>query len=123
MNTEDRQVLRQVRTEDGAAQIADVGKRAAAELGVPFAAAVAYYRDRFGFDAPHKTGDFAVIVRDDAVLHLWGATDDDWVDLVKAPVRVRGGKQPLTIPLAKLEEADPVDIEVSADGTGSVTSR
>ena len=43
MNTEDRQVLRQVRTEDGAAQIADVGKRAAAELGVPFAAAVAYY--------------------------------------------------------------------------------
>lgn len=41
-------------------------------------AAVAYYRDRFGFDARHETGDFAVLVRDDAVLHLWGATDDDW---------------------------------------------
>jgi hypothetical protein len=33
-------------------------------------AAVAYYRDRFGFDAPRETGDFAVLVRDDAVLHL-----------------------------------------------------
>jgi catechol 2,3-dioxygenase-like lactoylglutathione lyase family enzyme len=41
-------------------------------------AAVAYYRDRFGFDAAHETGDFAVLVRDDSVLHLWGATDDDW---------------------------------------------
>jgi hypothetical protein len=33
-------------------------------------AAVAYYRDCFGFDAPHETGDFAVLVRDDAVPHL-----------------------------------------------------
>ena len=53
-------------------------------------AAVAYYRDRFGFDAPHATGDFAVLVRDDAVLHLWGATDDDWrsrADLNQRPIR------------------------------------
>jgi uncharacterized glyoxalase superfamily protein PhnB len=41
-------------------------------------AAVAHYRERFGFDAPHETDDFAVLVRDDAVLHLWGATDEDW---------------------------------------------
>ena len=41
-------------------------------------AAVAYYRDRFGFDAPHEADDFAVLVRDRAVLHLWGATDEDW---------------------------------------------
>jgi hypothetical protein len=40
--------------------------------------AVAYYRHRFGFDSPHQTADFAVLVRDDAVLHLWAATDDDW---------------------------------------------
>jgi catechol 2,3-dioxygenase-like lactoylglutathione lyase family enzyme len=61
------------------------GRRAAAGLhrNIPalpvrnVAAAVAYYRDRFGFDAPHETGDFAVLVRDDAVLHLWGATDLD----------------------------------------------
>jgi hypothetical protein len=42
------------------------------------AAAVVYYRDRFRFNARHETGDFAVVVRDDAVLHLWGATDDGW---------------------------------------------
>jgi uncharacterized glyoxalase superfamily protein PhnB len=41
-------------------------------------AAVAYYRDRFGFDSPHEAADFAVLVRDDAEMHLWGATDDDW---------------------------------------------
>ena len=52
-------------------------------------AAVAYYRDRFGFGAPHETDTFAVLVRDDAVLHLWGATDDDWrsrADLVRHPI-------------------------------------
>lgn len=41
-------------------------------------AAVAHYRERFGFDSPHETDNFAVLVRDDAVLHLWGATDEDW---------------------------------------------
>ena len=41
-------------------------------------AAVAYYRERFGFDARHEDSGFAVLVRDDAVLHLWGATDDRW---------------------------------------------
>ena len=51
--------------------------------------AVAYYRERFGFDAPHETVDFAVLVRDDAVLHLWGATDEDWrsrEDLDRQPI-------------------------------------
>jgi uncharacterized glyoxalase superfamily protein PhnB len=41
-------------------------------------AAVAHYRERFGFDARHEADDFAVLVRDDAVVHLWGATDEDW---------------------------------------------
>jgi catechol 2,3-dioxygenase-like lactoylglutathione lyase family enzyme len=52
-------------------------------------AAVAYYRERFGFDSPHETDDFAVLVRDDAVLHLWGATDQDWrsrEDLDQRPI-------------------------------------
>jgi catechol 2,3-dioxygenase-like lactoylglutathione lyase family enzyme len=54
------------------------------------AEAVAYYRDGFGFDARHETGDFAVLARDDALLHLWGATDDDWrsrEDLDRHPIR------------------------------------
>lgn len=41
-------------------------------------AAVAHYRERFGFDARHVAGDFAVLARDDAVIHLWGATDEEW---------------------------------------------
>jgi short-subunit dehydrogenase len=52
-------------------------------------AAVAHYRERFGFAALHETEDFAVIARDDAVLHLWGATDESWrarSDLAARPV-------------------------------------
>jgi uncharacterized glyoxalase superfamily protein PhnB len=41
-------------------------------------AAAAYYRDRFGFEVRHEAGDFAVLVRDEAALHLWGATDEEW---------------------------------------------
>jgi glyoxalase/bleomycin resistance protein/dioxygenase superfamily protein len=52
-------------------------------------AAVTCYRDRFGFEVRHEAGDLAVVARDDAVLHLWGATDDDWrarEDLDRNPV-------------------------------------
>ena len=52
-------------------------------------AAVAYYRERFGFRAVHETADFAVITRDDCVLHLWNAGDESWrsrVDLAEQPV-------------------------------------
>lgn len=53
-------------------------------------AAVAHYRERFGFEAPHEAADFAVVVRDDAVIHLWGATDEDWRsrgDVSEQPIR------------------------------------
>lgn len=53
-------------------------------------AAVAHYRERFAFEPRHETDDFAVIVRDDAVLHLWGASDEDWrarPDLHDRPIR------------------------------------
>jgi hypothetical protein len=52
-------------------------------------AAAAYFRERFGFEVPHETGGFAVLVRDEAHLHLWGATDDGWrsrADLRGRPV-------------------------------------
>ena len=51
--------------------------------------AVAHYRERFGFEPVHETEGFAVIVRDDAVLHLWGATDEEWrsrADLRERPI-------------------------------------
>ncbi len=54
------------------------------------AAAAAHYRGRFGFEAPHHDGGFAVLMRDDAVIHLWGATDESWAaraDLAERPIR------------------------------------
>ncbi len=51
--------------------------------------AVGHYRDRFGFQAPHVESDFAVLVRDDAVLHLWSASDEGWrsrEDLTAQPI-------------------------------------
>jgi catechol 2,3-dioxygenase-like lactoylglutathione lyase family enzyme len=52
-------------------------------------AAVAHYRERFGFEARHEVDGFAVIVRDDAVVNLWGASDEAWrarEDLAARPV-------------------------------------
>jgi catechol 2,3-dioxygenase-like lactoylglutathione lyase family enzyme len=42
------------------------------------ARAVDFYRDRLGFEALHHDGGFAVLRRDDAVLHLWEASDESW---------------------------------------------
>ena len=53
------------------------------------AAAVAYYRDRLGFEVLHHDGGFAVLARDEAVVHLWEAGDESWHgrDLGDRPVR------------------------------------
>lgn len=52
-------------------------------------AAVEFYRARFGFEAVHADGGFAVLVRDDARIHLWQAADESWrsrTDLAERPV-------------------------------------
>ena len=41
-------------------------------------AAAAFYRDRLGFTVLHHDGGFAVLGRDDAVVHLWEAGDETW---------------------------------------------
>ncbi len=53
------------------------------------AAAVAFYRDRFGFEVLHHDGGFAVLGRDEAVIHLWEASDESWRerDSLERPVR------------------------------------
>jgi catechol 2,3-dioxygenase-like lactoylglutathione lyase family enzyme len=53
------------------------------------AAAVDFYRDRLGFEALHHDGGFAVLRRDEAVVHLWQAGDDSWRgrDSLERPVR------------------------------------
>jgi hypothetical protein len=52
-------------------------------------ASAAHLRDRFGFEVLHEDPGFAVIRRDDAVLHLWGASDESWRerrDLAERPI-------------------------------------
>jgi catechol 2,3-dioxygenase-like lactoylglutathione lyase family enzyme len=42
--------------------------------------AVAFYRDRLGFEVLHHDGGFAVLCRDEAVVHLWESSDESWRD-------------------------------------------
>jgi catechol 2,3-dioxygenase-like lactoylglutathione lyase family enzyme len=41
-------------------------------------AAVGFYRDRLGFEVLHHDRGFAVLCRDDAVVHLWESSDETW---------------------------------------------
>ena len=53
-------------------------------------AAVAFYRDRLGFEVLHHDGGLAVLLRDEAVLHLWESGDETWrerSDAAESPVR------------------------------------
>jgi catechol 2,3-dioxygenase-like lactoylglutathione lyase family enzyme len=52
-------------------------------------AAVGFYRDRLGFGVLHHDGGFAVLCRDEAVVHLWQAGDESWRerDSIERPVR------------------------------------
>ena len=56
-------------------------------------AAVEFYRDRLGFDVLHHDGGFAVLGRDDAVLHLWQAGDETWRERASLGLPVRSGAE------------------------------
>ena len=52
-------------------------------------AAVGFYREELGFEVLHTEAGFAVLARDEAVLHLWEAGDEGWrsrTDLAEWPV-------------------------------------
>jgi catechol 2,3-dioxygenase-like lactoylglutathione lyase family enzyme len=57
------------------------------------AAGVAFYRDRLSFDVLHHEGGFAVLKRDEAVLHLWEAGDDSWRERAAAEQPVISGAE------------------------------
>jgi hypothetical protein len=53
--------------------------------------AVEYYLSRFGFSCPHQDTGFAIVVRDDAEVHLWESGDEGWrsrpsAELLDSPV-------------------------------------
>ena len=56
-------------------------------------AAVAFYRDRLGFEALHHEGGFAVMCRDEAVVHLWEASDEAWRSRDPSEPPVRSGAE------------------------------
>jgi catechol 2,3-dioxygenase-like lactoylglutathione lyase family enzyme len=56
-------------------------------------AAVGFYRDRLGFRVLHEDGGFAVVGRDEAVLHLWEAGDESWRDRGVGDRPVRSGAE------------------------------
>jgi catechol 2,3-dioxygenase-like lactoylglutathione lyase family enzyme len=39
---------------------------------------VAFYSNELGFETVHAEDGFAILRRDSAVLHIWGATDESW---------------------------------------------
>ena len=55
--------------------------------------AVAFYRDRLGFEVLHQDGGFAVLSRDEAVVHLWEASDESWRGEIVADKPVRSGAE------------------------------
>lgn len=57
------------------------------------AAGVDFYRDRLGFDVIHHDGGFAVLRRDEAVVHLWEASDESWNDRDTLDKPVRSGAE------------------------------
>ena len=56
-------------------------------------AAVAFYRDRLGFRVLHRDAGFAVLTRDEAVLHLWESSDESWRGRVATASPVRSGAE------------------------------
>ena len=84
-------------------------------------AAVAYYRERFAFDSPHETDDFAVLVRDNTVIHLWGATDDSWRtrdDLAGQPIRSGAESFLAGTASCRIEVEDPDSLFEELEGQG-----
>ena len=55
--------------------------------------AVDFYRDRLGFSVLHHDGGFAVLGRDDAVIHLWEASDESWRARESTERPVRSGAE------------------------------
>ncbi len=56
-------------------------------------AAVDFYRDLLGFGVLHHDGGFAVLGRDEAVVHLWEASDESWREPESLDRPIRSGAE------------------------------
>ena len=57
------------------------------------ATAVEFYTARLGFAVIHQDGGFAVLRRDEAVIHLWEASDESWRERRSLERPVRSGAE------------------------------
>jgi catechol 2,3-dioxygenase-like lactoylglutathione lyase family enzyme len=84
------------------------------------AAAVGFYRDRLGFEVLHHDGGFAVLIRDEAVLHLWEAGDDSWRGRDSGDRPVRSGAESFIAGTAScriaVEDVDALFEELNESG-------
>ena len=72
--------------------------------------AARWYRERLGFDVVHHEGGFAVLRRDDAVVHLWQAGDESWQNRATLERPVRSGAESFLAGTASCRiAADDVD--------------
>jgi catechol 2,3-dioxygenase-like lactoylglutathione lyase family enzyme len=77
------------------------------------AKAVDFYRERLGFEVLHHDGGFAVLGRDEAVVHLWEAGDEGWRERLDPERPVRSGAESFIAGTAscriRLDSAEGVD--------------
>ena len=87
------------------------------------AAGAEFYRDRLGFTIVHLDDGIAVLRRDEAWIHLWGSSNEDWravdpVELAQRPVRM-GGESFLSGTAScriRVDNVDEVFAELEAQG-------
>jgi ketosteroid isomerase-like protein len=91
------------------------------------AEAVPFYRDRLGFEVLHHDGGFAVMRRDEAVLHLWEAGDEGWRERGSLERPVRSGAESFIAGTAscriEVERVDDLFDELRAAGVLHPVSR
>jgi len=83
-------------------------------------AAVACYRDKFGFTVVHHEGGFAVVKRNDAEIHLWESSDVSWEQRQSLQRPVRSGAESFIAGTAscrvQVDEVDALYGELAAAG-------
>lgn len=85
------------------------------------AAATAQYGDRFGFTVLHADEGFAVLGRDDSVLHLWQAGDRRWrerADLADRPIASGAESFLAGTASCRIEVLDVDALHVELEATG-----
>ena len=77
-----------------------------------------FYRNRLGFEFLQHDGGFAVLGRDEAVLHLWQAGDESWRERSSIERPVRSGAESFIAGTAscriKVEDVDELYDELRA---------